>query len=525
MVQADDQRVFFGGEMRSVENVVASLATSTTFQDIVDRQNDFCDVVTQLSVIFEPDRVTKVVSALVSGLDTMINTIVKPQFNEAMACRDSGDIEKLKQLMGAYTGQVRNLRKKVKLLSARRASATSKRGVSNRKGDLKRLERQNAVVANIDEVKSMSLEDKLEFLEEHCAEVGLFVACIDSESFNLTMDAVAASESNFTVLLTSNPPSIVRIHPRIGVALDSLTTGCMIEQCQDNHDHPFAAPKTDALAFAPGSSYEDRHTSAVPIVCRDENVNCKDFKQFHWPDHANKPQSATWRLMFLGAVEMAYSNRNRNIQAQNKNVRWFLCHLLLSVMEEVKGMMSKVPDPSVDFDNTNCQIIRGVFGELLCVFGSGADKPLSMLWQWFKPNSTLSVLTVMEQSFLVRMLKIVPCTCLPNVVFRRNCMRFLIKIIRRYVTDPATDPMRKATSLIDCNKAEADVARRNAQLAWQRLAVSLILNTENAEEVFTFAEGNPDNMLVAKRLLHQKPQQYSSHLVHCIEQIALGKFQ
>ena len=76
-----------------------------------------------------------------------------------------------------------------------------------------------------------------------------------------------------------------------------------------------------------------------------------------------------------------------------------MCHMLLSVMEEVKGVMSKVPDPGADFNNTNCQIVRGVFGELLCVFGSGANKPLSMLWQWFKPNSLLSEVTAMEQSF------------------------------------------------------------------------------------------------------------------------------
>ena len=54
------------------------------------------------------------------------------------------------------------------------------------------------------------------FLEEYCAWVGLFIACVDAEPCNQTMDAVAESETAFTTMLMSNPPSIVQIRPWIG---------------------------------------------------------------------------------------------------------------------------------------------------------------------------------------------------------------------------------------------------------------------------------------------------------------------
>ena len=460
VVSRESRALYFQGAHMTLEEFLQAIAV-LDFDMLSDEdlQRDIKDVCTQLCVLLPPDQLQAVVLQFRAALNSLVDGQVGAQKEEMMLLSKKllKDPE-ARHRYGVLRGQIKAVAKQVKLLAGAISSMVSTHGSSTMSSDLDRLNRIATVQARTEKAATMSKDEIGEMFssieEWFIAEVNtgkLTDALKEVQSRQLK--ATLASEEGLARLSNVAAP-----HPTC-LELDGCTVEALMAQSSHMADHPLASDRSVAFPTSMGQA----HTSALPIPLFEKFMDLKNPGEVHWADLTTEEERcATWRILLKQSVVAANCSRTMKLNADDFQITFFICHVLLDLMEDLASRIRDIK--AVAWDDTTPRMMRGLFGVLLSTLASGKEQPCSKLWQMVKKNTKMELPSNNEYWIAVRMLRVFRYTKWSTSNMYRNGTLLFVKSIRRNLTDPLTESLRKSVSEIQKKAQVAYLVHRDAEL-------------------------------------------------------------
>ncbi|KAL0476858.1 algG [Acrasis kona] len=314
----------------------------------------------------------------------------------------------------------------------------------------------------------MTYESLSDLVEEHCSRIGFLIANVDSQTLTNHIQQIASS----TFINVAGHQKLCTVSDRTTV-LDSLDMGVLLPIVKSNHVGPLSSNTNISLSLPQDYSGYNLSTSAIPWPLFDEFISIKDPSEIQWVEHCNKPHIASLRILLRGTVAQCQASRQFVLSASSKDIGFFLASALLDTMSDLASKRSQVPT-SQEFDDATCQMMRCLFGFLFTLLGSGAT-PLSMAWQLVMKNPQLEVPPSGDHWWLYSsIIRLFPYTGWSCRYLHQNVYSLIAKTMRKVVTDPVTEPLRKQLTVINEKVEKNYLERRNAELKFLRVAIQVI---------------------------------------------------
>lgn len=509
-VSKGSKKVRWNGEKVDIQDVLQQLS-QFSLSDLEENENDLIDFLTEMSVLLPPAELKQMGSTIDKHLMSLVGKECEKKKERMLKYKDSENfkLEKFIEISKEFNLYKKKALKRIQKLSNALENLVSVQGISSRNQDIKRRMRKTKIYDNVAKSKNMTIEEKCQMLEDTTQDCGVLFTNVQPELSRVSLRAVG--ENKFLDTLSSGEVgNIAQMNPRMGV-LDSLTTGTLLELSVDNSNH-FLSGSKDCVAIP---AQQHSPISSLPFVLLDRHVRCEDPGMLHWPEECNIEQVAMWRIMTRGTISGATSCRDFHISPASKHLGFFIAEVIVSTMESIVSGISTKPSKVDNWNDTNCQILRGLFGQLLSLFGSGVQ-PLSTLFQFVKPNPSIdSKLTDGEIVLLARIVKVFEYTCWSSTNLKKNVKALVVRYLKRKITDPVTEVMRKDLTAFEHAKQIDYVEKRNEELKWLDIATEILLShvkkpgdinkKSTLEEIERVKAVSKNNKELASRLLELYP--------------------
>jgi hypothetical protein len=488
LVSRKESSINWRGKYVPLDHFVSEVV-DLKFEQLAEASSDIEDVLTQVKVLFSSEEL----NAFTQRLETSLSALMSKQLQgerekvDKLLRENKFDMgnKEVQKALAEFRHQSRQANRAISGITTALAGSISLKGASSRAHDLRSLERRRKISSNVENAKNMTLEQKFALLESECTECGVLISKIHSVKFPVLLSAVSEGKFLERMQEASSVP-IMKLDPRSPL-LDSITLGSLLELSL-GRSH-FLAGTTQSVAI-PSSGTD----SSLPFPLFDRFIRLEN-PAINWLEETNLPNVAMFRILLRSTISEATCSRSFNISPGDRNLGFFLLHGLLSTMESIVQGFSKVPSKTEDWENTSCQMMRGLFGQVFTLLASG-NTPLSMAWQLVMKSPNLEVPAGDQWWIYRRVAQCFPYTCWPTAYFFNNLKMLLIRSLRKKVTDPLTDALRKDISALEQKKQKDFVEKRNKELGFLRLAT---------ETLFTLREKTTPE--VATRLLEHLPEE------------------
>jgi hypothetical protein len=493
LIELDSKEVWFSDRLFSSHQEALRELLERPLERLLDEVDALRDLVTQISITLAPDALRNWIEAFGQGLDRSIETTLVPLKEEIRQCAQAsldGSLE-AKARVGSLTGQLRVKRRRFRSIVACLESVASQRASSTRVGDLKRLLRATTIKGNVARVGKMTREDQLEYiasidnwmLVDVAPQLVPKLAYLGQSSAVTFRQAVAEGQLG--------PECSVGLLDRCP-ELDGTTVSCLVDQTRALQSHPMSGDL--ALALPQGS--EARHRSSVPIPFLPIFLEMKSPYGVNWCELANDPSVATFRIALRSTVCQATGTRHFDISPASKELTFFLVYFFLTTAQSIVAPFSSSPE-ELAFDDTVCQMVRCLVGLAVSTMASGQTPACEAFTVFGKSPKPLPE----NEDIYVRLLaRVMPYTRWPVEPFRANLRLYLVRLLRRRVTDPATDALRKRVQEIESQAQKGHLEQRNQELLFLRLAIRALYHFRDEA-----LEGDARAVLVAQRVMEQVP--------------------
>jgi hypothetical protein len=229
-------------------------------------------------------------------------------------------------------------------------------------------------------------------------------------------------------------------------------------------------------------------------VCWDEFVNLQSPYGVRWMEKCNEAHIAALRIIVRDTLSQAVASREHNLRPGSPEIGHLMSALLMAAMSKLAARKTTMPAVSDEAEDTVTRLMRGLFGNLLTMAGSGV-RPLSMVWQLFGLNPQYDIpSTDAEWIWYETVVTLYPYTGWPLEQFHKNLEKLLDKAIVRVVTkseNPTDIKIGRTAEMIRYCKL------RNIQLDHSRTIITIFMRMLTTEHT--------DFTAVAARLLKQLP--------------------
>jgi len=250
----------------------------------------------------------------------------------------------------------------------------------------------------------------------------------------------------------------------------------LIDAARRHTGHPFASVgQSVALPY----SLQRFNISTLVVPLLERYIAMSSPADFVWTEEANDDVIAMWRILLRKTICDATASREFNIRPQNPAVADFIIAMILFSMSKVVERMSSVPSEG-DYDNSTCQVMRGLYGTLLSTMASGT-KPHTMLWKLVVPGSNLELPEENEWWMVRMMMQTMPYTGWDTSVFDTNIKKLFVRLLRKKITDPATAPLRSSIKVSAMAQKKAYLVSRLYENVWRRLACDVFDGMEKSD--------------------------------------------
>ncbi len=441
----DNLLVHWNGIMMAIPDALNILG-ALSLEDLSANTDDLLDLLTQISVIMEASNVKKFRDAVDQVLLKLLDQHVAPykkKYHEASRALFEGaegmDRDIVATLRDAFVHEKRHANKLVQRLSNSLENLVSIRGASSMNQNIKRRARATLIYKNVDKANNMTMDGKMELLDKYCATYGLLMANMDRTQLANCLDAVNRKVFNYFIESGAWTSGAFSPNDRT-LFLDSNTLGCLLQLTQTQSEHPLYSANT--VALPQGHQGPDRHESMMPFPLLDMDVDLDDPSKIVWTDRANEEQCAMWRILMRSTISQCTASRTFNISPASNDLGLFLIHTIMSVMESIVAGMSNVPNPETDWDNTTCQMLRGMFGQLFSLMASSKNI-LCPAFQFVYRTPKIEVLPVDQWWIVARMARLFPYTCWDTTYMNANIQKYIVKSVRKFITNEPTGKMQK----------------------------------------------------------------------------------
>ena len=428
----DENKIFLlnsGQELtlKELEGIFETLSLT----EISALEEDVKAAVPQLQVLLAQNDLEKLSSRLLATIQAKITkaTAGKKIDYVKFLTQDyrEGDNE-LKKKKNALLSDLRRAVKEAQSclgwLTQRLGNLMSSQQTSTRIHDLKRLLRQSVIRSNVEIAQSMTFESLAGLLETNADEMGVLLVNIDTELYCRILQN-PNSEVQYA-------DSCLDLDSRI-LHLEGLDAGIILEQSQERHSGPLVSqlgPSQPILAL-PYIGQRQGDGSMLAWVCWDEFVSLEDPSSVRWVDKCNEPHIATLRILMRQTISNAVCSREYDMSPHSESTGQLMGFLLMASMQKLAKMRTTVPEPSAQAPDTVTKLMRGLFGHLLTVAGSGMQ-PSSMVWQLMGTNPLLEVpKTPIAWNWYEMVSTLYPYTAWPTSILSKNLELLLDKVIFR----------------------------------------------------------------------------------------------
>ncbi|OAA74492.1 hypothetical protein LEL_08073 [Akanthomyces lecanii RCEF 1005] len=415
------------------EELVQSLSTMPVVE-VRGMEEDISAAVPQLQMLLNEKNLLKLSHALVEVLVKKTAEATSPSRTAYMDFLttnwDKNDSAALKQ-KAFLRGELKKVSKQTQValepVISKLSAMISLRTTSKRTHDLKRLQRQSKIKDNVQAAKDMTFEKLAEYLEEYASDMGVMVLNIETGPFAQLLGS-----------LTGKPidaGSCCALDSRI-LYLEGLDAGIIMEQSQSSHDGPLrnqSGPMVPVMSM-PYLNQGAGSGSMLAWVCWDEFVDLETPFGTRWMEKCNEAHISALRIVMRATLSSAVISREYNINAGAPETGQLMGALLMASMSKLAQTRQSAPVEMVKAEDTVTKLMRGLFGNLLTIAGSGV-RPLSMSWQLFGLEPQLDI-PDSDQGWLwyQNIVALYPYTGWPLAQFRRNLQNLLDKVIVRVVT-------------------------------------------------------------------------------------------
>ncbi|KAH8665034.1 hypothetical protein BGZ60DRAFT_62681 [Tricladium varicosporioides] len=484
---------------------------------IQDLEEDISAAVPQLQMLLNQKDLQELSKALVSALSAKVSNVTAPLRNtyikfltQEYKSEDPELVKKKNNMLGDLRKKTKEMQKALESAISNLANMMSSQTTSKRTHDLKRLVRQAQIQGNVEAVKTMTFDTLAGFLETYAGDMGVMLLNIEETPYRQLLGNLKSAA------IDAKP--CCDLDSRV-LHLEGFDAGIIIEQSQNHHNGPLssqAGPSQPIMAL-PYLSQGRGSGSMLAWVCWDEFVNLKSPYTVRWMEKCNEPHIAALRIIMRSTLSQAVASREHNIQPGSPETGHLMSALLMAAMAKLAAMRTTAPVVQDKAEDTVTRLMRGLFGNLLTIAGSGV-RPLSMVWQLFGLNPQYDIPTSdVEWVWYETVVALYPYTGWPLKQFYENLEKLLDKAIVRVVTkneDVREIKMSKGAEMIKYCKL------RNIQLDHSRTIITIFMRM--------FTTENIDIAAVATRLLEQLPHklerqtQSYTKMIKYLEHLAKG---
>ncbi|KAF5025516.1 hypothetical protein F66182_2421 [Fusarium sp. NRRL 66182] len=488
-----------------------------SFDRINTMDDDIAAVVPQLQALMNQKDLQQLSKDLLDILSAKIDKATAPLRREYIEfvsvefnINNKESILKKNRMLGQLRKMTKETQSALEPVISNLANMMSSQTTSTKTHDIKRLVRKTQIQNNVEATKSMTFDTLTGLLEQHAQEMGVMLLKIETEPYEQLLSRL--KDSAF------DARSCCKLDSRI-LHLDGFDAGIIMQQSQSQHSGPLksqAGPCHPTLAL-PYLSQGRGPGSMLAWVCWDEFVNLKSPYHVRWVEKCNESHIAALRIMMRDTLSCAVASRQHSIGASSPETGQLMSSLLMAAMSKLAGMRTTAPVVIDNADDTVIKLMRGLFGNLMTIAGSGV-RPLSMVWQLFGVKSLFDIpVTDADWVWYERVVELYPYTGWPLEQFHDNLGKLLDKIILRVVTRNE-------------NTAEIKASRVSEMIRFCKLRN---IQLENCRTIITtfermLATDNVDIPAVAARLLHKIPKELEkqtrgyTRMVRYIEHLAKG---
>ncbi|CAJ2509356.1 Uu.00g143820.m01.CDS01 [Anthostomella pinea] len=450
------------------------------FQDLsVDQirklEHDITASVPQLQVLLSQNDLQELSKALVGTLSAKVSDKVTPLrkayikfLTTEHRTGDATSVTKKNRLLGELRKSTKEIQKALEAAISSLANMMSAQTSSKRTHDLKRLARQTQIQVNVEAAKSMTFETMAGYLETHAADMGVMLLNIETAQYaellgNLEQSTVDAS-------------ACCNLDSRV-LHLEGFDAGIIIEQSQSSHDGPLkslSGPTRPTLALPYLSSFRGGSDSGSMLawVCWDEFVNLTNPYTVRWMEKCNEAHIAALRILMRETLSQAVASREHDFHPGSSETGRLMSALLMTAMSKLAAMRTTHTVVSEEAEDTVTRLMRGLFGNLLTMAGSGV-RPLSMVWQLFGLNPQWDIPATHAQWFWYeKAVALYPYTGWPLKQFHGNLEKLLDGAIVRVVTKAEDVQSIKANRVDELIKF---CKLRNIQLEHSRTIITIMM--------------------------------------------------
>ncbi|KAJ5493605.1 hypothetical protein N7463_009692 [Penicillium fimorum] len=461
---------------------------------IKEMEEDISAAIPQLQMLLNDKDLRELSRALVFALSTKISsatTTLRETYTkyltEEYKMTDVESAKKKNSLLGELRKLTREMQITLEPLISSLSNMISARTTSKRTHDMKRLLRQTQIQANVEVAKSMTFDTLAEYLETYAGEMGVMLLNIETSSYYQLLGNLKGSS------IDANP--CCDLDSRV-LHLEGFDAGIIIEQSQVNHDGPLRCDdgQSHPILALPYLSQGMGTGSMLAWVCWDEFVNLESPYTVRWMEKCNEAHIAALRIVMRSTLSQAVSAREHNIQPSSPETGQLMSTLLMAAMSKLAAMKTTAPVVSQQAGDTVTRLMRGLFGNLLTIAGSGV-RPQSMVWQLFGLSSSYDLpKTDVEWNWYETVVALYPYTGWPLEQFYENLERLLDKAIIRVVSKNEITAWVSGTE-----KMIRFCKLRNIQLHHSRTIITVFTRMLTVEE----SKIAP----IATRLLEQLPRE------------------
>ncbi|KAI1029459.1 hypothetical protein LB504_010746 [Fusarium proliferatum] len=413
---------------------LAGIFEGLSIAEINTMHDDITAAVPQLQTLLSQKDLQQLSKTLVDTLSAKIDKKMAPLRSEYIAfitanlrTDDQAILNKKNKMLGDIRKANKEVQTVLEPVITSLANMISVQTTSKRTHDMKRLMRQAQIQNNVEATKSMTFESLTGLLEKHAEDMGVMLLNIETVPYKEMLAKLKGT--------TIDAKPCCALDDRI-LHLDGFDAGIIMEQSQSQHAGPLvsqAGPNHPILAL-PYLSQQRGVGSMLAWVCWDEFVNLKSPYSIRWMEKCNESHIAALRIMMRDTLSQAVASREYNFEAGSPEIGHLMSSLLMAAMSKLAAMRTSAPVVLDTAEDTVTRLMRGLFGNLLTIAGSGV-RPLSMVWQLFGLNPQYDVpVTDADWVWYENVVELYPYTGWPLNTFNDNLLKLLDKIIVRVIT-------------------------------------------------------------------------------------------
>ncbi|TVY73239.1 hypothetical protein LSUE1_G006723 [Lachnellula suecica] len=459
-------------------------------------EEDISAAVPQLQTLLSQIELQDLSKALIMTLSAKVNNATAPRrqsyinfLTKEYEATNPESAKRKADMLGELRTFTKQLQKTLESATANLANMMSSQTTSKRTHDLNRLLRQTTIQNNVEAAKNMTFDSLAGMLETQAEDMGVMLLNIETTPYTQLLRILKNKSADIDASACCNLDSRV-------LYLEGMDAGIIMEQSRSTHSGPLShqlGPENPTMAL-PYLDLTKGNGSMLAWVCWDEFVNLKTPFGVRWMEKCNDSHIAALRIMMRGTLSNAVASREFNFQAGSPEIGQLMVALLMAAMSKLATKRTTAPSVTDTADDTVTKLMRGLFGNLLTVAGSGV-RPMSMVWQLFGQYPKFDIpSTVTDWSIYTNVVALYPYTGWPIKQFHENLEKLLDKVLIRVVTkNENVDEIKASRSAQLINYCKL----RNIQLEHSRTILKIFTKL--------LAKSDVERPQIAERLLKNLP--------------------